>query len=93
MLERWISRDLAWLQPSDQGMHLVLWLAGGIDDVLLASRALDAGVAVRAVSPMYSEGQGRPGLVLGLGGFSNDQMEAAVRSLAAIMAGMSPGAA
>lgn len=93
MLDRWISRDIAWLQPSDQGMHLVLWLAGGIDDVLLASRALDAGVAVRAVSPMYSDAHGRPGLVLGLGGFSNDQMEAAVRSLAAIMTGMRPGAA
>ena len=88
MLDRWIAKDLGWLQPSDQGMHLVLWLAGGIDDVLLASRALDAGVAVRAVSPMYSEGNGRSGLVLGLGGYSNDQMEAAVRSLAAIMTGM-----
>jgi GntR family transcriptional regulator / MocR family aminotransferase len=85
MLARWIPKDLGWLQPSDQGMHLVLWLAHGIYDVLLASRALEAGVAVRAVSPMYSEGNGRSGLVLGLGGFSNEQMEAAVRSLAAIL--------
>lgn len=86
MLDRWIPRKLGWLQPGDQGMHLVLWLAQGIDDVLLASRALQAGVAVRPVSPMYSEGKGRPGLVLGLGGFSNDQMEAAVRILAAMIA-------
>lgn len=85
MLDRWIPKDLGWLQPSDQGMHLVLWLAQGMDDVLLASRAMEAGVAVRAVSSMYSEGHGRSGLVLGLGGFSDDQMEAAVRSLAAIM--------
>ncbi|GAC1325814.1 MAG: hypothetical protein NVS3B11_22210 [Collimonas sp.] len=88
MLERWIPKDLGWLQPSDQGMHLVLWLADGIDDVLLASRAVEAGVAVRAVSPMYSEGNGRSGLVLGLGGFSNEQMEAAVRILAAIIMSM-----
>ena len=88
MLERWIPKDLGWLQPSDQGMHLVLWLAQGINDVLLASRAMEAGVAVRAVSPMYSEGNGRPGLVLGLGGFSNEQMEAAVRTLAAIIMAM-----
>ncbi|MCU6434081.1 PLP-dependent aminotransferase family protein [Undibacterium sp. Jales W-56] len=88
MLERWIPKDLGWLQPSDQGMHLVLWLADGIDDVLLASRAVEAGVAVRAVSPMYSEGNGRSGLVLGLGGFSNEQMEAAVRILAAISMSM-----
>lgn len=88
MIERWIPKDLGWLQPSDQGMHLVLWLAQGIDDVLLVSRAMEAGVAVRAVSSMYSEGNGRSGLILGLGGFSNDQMEAAVRSLAALMMGM-----
>jgi GntR family transcriptional regulator/MocR family aminotransferase len=88
MLERWIPKDHGWLQPSDQGMHLVLWLARGIDDVLLASRAVEAGVAVRAVSPMYSEGNGRPGLVLGLGGYSNEQMETAVRILAAIIVSM-----
>jgi GntR family transcriptional regulator/MocR family aminotransferase len=88
MLGRWIPKDLAWLQPSDQGMHMVLWLAQGIDDTLLASRALEAGVSVRAVSPMYSEGNGCSGLLLGLGGYSNEQMEAAVRTLAAIIAGM-----
>lgn len=88
MLERWIPKSSGWLQPSDQGMHLVLWLARGIDDVLLVSRAVEAGVAVRAVSPMYSEGNGRSGLVLGLGGYSNEQMEAAVRILAAIIMSM-----
>lgn len=88
MLKRWIPEDLGWLQPSDQGMHLLLWLASGIDDVLLASRAMEAGVAVRAVSPMYSASNGRSGLILGLGGFSNEQMEAAVRTLAAIVMAM-----
>jgi GntR family transcriptional regulator/MocR family aminotransferase len=37
---------------------------------------------------MYSAGKGRSGLVLGLGGFSNAQMEAAVRILAAIIRSM-----
>lgn len=69
-------------------MYLMFWLSSGIDDVLLASRALEAGVAVRAESLMYSEGNGRSGLVLGLGGFSNDQMEAAVKRLAAIIIAM-----
>lgn len=85
MLNRWIPQDLGWLQPSDQGMHLVLWLARGVDDTLLALHAMEAGVAVRAVSPMYSEGNGRPGLLLGLGGFSNAQMETAVRRLAGLI--------
>lgn len=85
MIDLLISKDLGWLQPSDQGMHMVLWLAHGIDDVLVASAAMEAGVAVRAVSPMYSEGNGRSGLVLGLGGYSNEQMDEAVRILAAII--------
>ena len=85
LIKQWIPKDLGWLQPSDQGMHLVLWLAYGIDDALLASRAMEAGVAVRAVSPMYSDGNGRSGLVLGLGGFSNEQMEAAIRILAQVI--------
>lgn len=88
MIGRWIPKDLAWLQPSDQGMHLLLWLADGINDVLLAARALEAGVAVRAVSPMYSRDHGRSGLVLGLGGYSDEQMEAAVQALAAILIAM-----
>lgn len=88
MLERWIPKELGWLQPGDQGMHLVLWLAHGMDDILLASRALEVGVAVRAVSPMYSARNARSGLVLGLGGFSDAQMETAVRSLAAIIMSM-----
>lgn len=92
MLERWIPNNLAWLQPCDQGMHMVLWLAQGIDDTLLASRALAAGVSVRAVSPMYSEGNGRSGLLLGLGGYSNEQMETAVRALAAAITEMAKAA-
>lgn len=89
MLNRWIPKELGWLQPTDQGMHLVLWLECGIDDIQLAKSARAAGVVVRAVSPMYSAGQRRSGLVLGIGGFSNAQMEAAVRSLAKIIMSMS----
>jgi GntR family transcriptional regulator/MocR family aminotransferase len=85
MLAHWIPPELGWLQPGDQGMHLVLWLNKRINDELVASRALASGVAVRAVSPMYSAGNGQPGLVLGLGGFSNEQMEVAVRQLLTIL--------
>src|SRR3546814_14128634 len=31
ILGRLIPHDIGWLQPSDQGMPLVLWLADGID--------------------------------------------------------------
>lgn len=86
IIAKWIPQELAWLQPSDQGMHLVLWLPHGVDDELVASQAIEAGVAIRAVSPMYSEGKSRPGLVLGLGAFDNEQLEVAVRRLSAIIA-------
>ncbi|GAA0800223.1 PLP-dependent aminotransferase family protein [Cupriavidus gilardii] len=84
-IARWIPDELAWLQPGDQGMHLVLWLAEGTDDQRIASLAIEAGVSVRPVSPMYSATNARPGLVLGLGGYSDDQIDAAVKTLAKVL--------
>jgi GntR family transcriptional regulator/MocR family aminotransferase len=79
---------LAWIEPGDQGMHLVLWLASGFDDRAVAQCAADKGVAVRAVSPMFARGTARPGLVLGFGGFSSAQMRAAAERLAAVIVRM-----
>jgi GntR family transcriptional regulator/MocR family aminotransferase len=81
-----LPRELAWVEPGDQGMHLVLWLAKDIDDRKVVELAALAGVSVRAVSPMFAPGTGRPGLVLGFGGFSSAQMEAAAQRLAAVIA-------
>ncbi|WP_339521883.1 MocR-like pyridoxine biosynthesis transcription factor PdxR [Pseudomonas sp. EL_65y_Pfl2_R96] len=83
---RLIPRELAWLEPSDQGMHLVLWLAEGIDDQWVATKAFEVHVSVRAVSPMYAGGHGRSGLILGLGGFSAEEIESATRRLAHVIA-------
>lgn len=82
---RWLPPHLAWLQPTDQGMHLVLWLAPGLDDREVALQASAAGVVVRAVSPMYAGPQGKPGLILGLGGFSGQAIESAMQRLAAVI--------
>jgi GntR family transcriptional regulator / MocR family aminotransferase len=81
-----LPTDWAWLQPGDQGMHLVLWLAEDVDDRTVVELAAQAGVAVRALSPMFAPGTGRPGLVLGFGGFSSAQMKAAAQRLAAVIA-------
>nr|WKF60374.1 HTH-type transcriptional regulatory protein GabR [Paraburkholderia busanensis] len=80
---RVLPRELAWLQPCDQGMHMVLWLGGGVDDKAVAALAVQSGVAVRAVSPMYANGKGPAGLILGLGGFTDEQIEIATHRLAA----------
>ncbi|MET3229545.1 UNVERIFIED_ORG: GntR family transcriptional regulator/MocR family aminotransferase [Burkholderia sp. 1263] len=83
-----LPNDLAWLEPGDQGMHVVLWLAQGMDDRKVVELAARAGVAVRAVSPMFAPGTARPGLVLGFGGFSNAQMKAAAQRLAEVIIGV-----
>lgn len=77
--------DLASLQPGDQGMHSVLWLASQIDDVAVAQRAMQEGVAVRPVSTMYHAGEGPPGLILGLSAFSPEQVKEAAQKLAGII--------
>jgi GntR family transcriptional regulator/MocR family aminotransferase len=79
-LSPWVS-----LQPSDQGMHLIIWLRSGIDDIQLAALAEAAGVVVRAISSMYAGKNRRSGLMLGFGGFPADQLEAAVGRLRAVL--------
>ncbi|MFS8931365.1 PLP-dependent aminotransferase family protein [Cupriavidus taiwanensis] len=84
-LERFIAPDLAWLQPSDQGMHLVLWLAEGLDDREVATLGREAGVALRPVSSMYGGSRRPSGLVLGFSGFEDKAIEDAARKLAEIL--------
>ncbi len=86
-LSQLLPRDLAWVEPGDQGMHLVLWLAKGMDDRAVAQLAARAGVSVRAVSPMFAAGTERSGLVLGFGGFSSAQMKGAAQRLASVIVG------
>lgn len=85
MIERYIPKHLGYLQAGDQGMHMVLWLAHYMDDRKIAQAVLDAGIAIKAVSPTFSLERKRSGLVLGLGDFELIQMEYAVQSLANIL--------
>ncbi|MGO4569889.1 PLP-dependent aminotransferase family protein [Rhizobium sp. 2YAF20] len=73
----------AWatLQPSDQGMHLVLWLPLGVDDVKIADEAGKIGLIVRPISPMFANPPARFGLMLGFGGFTPAELRTAVRRL------------
>ncbi|PYA39444.1 DNA-binding protein, partial [Serratia marcescens] len=47
--------------------------------------ANEAGLALRAVSPMYAPGHGEPGLVLGLGGYADRQVQQAVERLGQVI--------
>ncbi|MCP3392370.1 PLP-dependent aminotransferase family protein [Bradyrhizobium sp. CCGB12] len=83
-----IEKDLpSWvtLQPSDQGMHVVLWLPAALDDVKLSERAEKAGLVVRPISPMYQDAPPRFGLMLGFGGFSVRELRTAVIHLRTVL--------
>ncbi|TCK43469.1 GntR family transcriptional regulator [Paraburkholderia sp. BL8N3] len=69
------------VQPSDEGMHVVVWLPEGTDDCKVADDALEAGIAVRAISPMYGGSAPRAGLILGFGGFLVAQLRESVALL------------
>jgi GntR family transcriptional regulator / MocR family aminotransferase len=78
-----IRKEIPWvaIQPSDQGMHLVVWLPDGFDDCRIASLASSAGIVARAISPMCEGATCRPGLMLGFGGFTPTELKAAVARL------------
>jgi len=78
------------LQPSDQGMHLVVWLPKAVNDVKLAFDARSVGIVVRPISPLYASGRGRSGLMLGFGGFSISALELAAKGLGDILRKYTP---
>lgn len=73
------------IQPADQGMHIVVWLPVGLDDVAIASLASKAGIALRALSPMCSGNLKLSGLMLGFGGFTGTQLIGAVKGLRRVL--------
>ncbi|HDJ7846268.1 TPA: PLP-dependent aminotransferase family protein, partial [Acinetobacter baumannii] len=85
LIEKYIPQELAWLQPGDQGMHMVLWLAQHINDIDVASSAVDAGIAIKAISPTFSKEQQRSGLIVGLGDFEPELMQQAIKKLSKII--------
>ncbi|WP_018607419.1 PLP-dependent aminotransferase family protein [Uliginosibacterium gangwonense] len=70
---------------ADQGMHIVVWLPDGLDDVAVAKAADEAGIAIRALSPMCSGNSPLSGLMLGFGGFTDEQLRDAVRRLRQVL--------
>ena len=85
MIEHIIPAELATLEPGDQGMHMVLWLAHGINDTQIAAAALEDGVAIKAISPTFSSDQSRSGLIIGLGDFESADMRIAIQKLSRLL--------
>lgn len=70
------------IQPSDQGMHIILWLPDHVSDLAISQSAMESGLVVRPVSPMCSEKNRVSGLILGFGGFTDAELLSSVANLA-----------
>ena len=66
--------------PPDQGLHLLLDMAAGQDDLALAAAARATGFGARPLSPLYLErARQRPGLILGFSGHTAEVQSRAAR--------------
>jgi len=68
------------------GMHILVWLPAGTDDVAISDRAAENGIRVGPLSPMYLTSPARSGLLLGYGRLPEEDIAPAVRSLARVLA-------
>lgn len=69
----------------DQGMHLVGFLADGLSDLAVEVAAAEAGVTVRAISPLYRRAPPRQGLMIGFSGFLPGQMDRPAATLGRVL--------
>jgi GntR family transcriptional regulator/MocR family aminotransferase len=67
------------------GMHLVATLGAGEDDVRIAQRAQDAGLAPAPISPWITEHRGSPALLLSFTNIAPKNAPLAVRRLARVL--------
>ncbi|MCY3146087.1 PLP-dependent aminotransferase family protein, partial [Acinetobacter baumannii] len=51
----------------------------------VASSAIDAGIAIKAISPTFSKERQRSGLIVGLGDFEPELMQQAIKKLSKII--------
>jgi GntR family transcriptional regulator/MocR family aminotransferase len=70
----------------DQGMHLVAGLQNGVSDVVAEAAAAEAGVIVRAISPLYRRAPPESALMLGFSGYAVPQMGPAAARLGRALA-------
>lgn len=70
------------VEPPDQGMHLVAFLAPGLSDVDVESAAQREGVVVRPMSSLYRVAPPRRALMLGFSGYPCELIQPAVARLA-----------
>lgn len=72
--------------PGTAGMHLLIHLADGMDDILISHRARKEGVMCQPLSLFHAGPYRRKGLVLGFGAIGIEAIPAMVETLAGVLA-------
>jgi GntR family transcriptional regulator/MocR family aminotransferase len=70
---------------ADAGLHLATLLPAGVDDAEVVARMAAARLTALPLSTCYATDLRRPGLLLGFGGFDEETLLAATRTLGALL--------
>ena len=73
------------IHNSDAGLSIATLLRGGIDDVALVRLMNQRGLTATALSSCYAGSKRRSGLLLGFGGWDEDRIAEATRTLGKIL--------
>jgi GntR family transcriptional regulator/MocR family aminotransferase len=73
--------DMAEVLGAEAGMHLVVLLPRGADDVAVSRKAAQRGISAMPLSVCYSKAPTRNGLILGYGGANAHQIHDGIRKL------------
>jgi GntR family transcriptional regulator / MocR family aminotransferase len=74
------------IQGAAAGLHVLLRLPDGVDDVAIAAAAAERGIGVNPLSPMSRPSTPKRGLLLGYSRLSEERIETAVGALAVCLA-------
>ncbi|WP_277976239.1 PLP-dependent aminotransferase family protein [Pantoea endophytica] len=88
LIERYLGADFLPVVNHEAGLHLVMNLPTGCDDVAVAALALRRGVKVRPLSQYYMHPQERRGLLLGFACIDERQCQDAFGTLKGCLAEM-----
>lgn len=72
---------------ADAGLHVAVWLAGGLDEARVLQAMAARGLTASSLSDCYATGAKRPGLLLGFGGSDEQRLLAATRVLGEVLDG------
>jgi len=71
------------ISTHEAGLHLVMHLPEGADDVGIVLAAHSLGISIRPLSRYYAGGAGRPGLLFGYASVPDDEIKPAFQTLVA----------